>query len=174
MRFRGRYSLFVVAVPFALAATLVAAGCTDEDPNYGPPEAIRGRMIDFGLDASTGTTPTGEGGGGGPTTPRGLFTPLHTSIMGTCTPCHQAGGSGTIPFVGKSEDDSYSLFKTNNFQNLTVPAPNGFFLKGLHTGPALTADQQALTKAWSAAELAGGTGTPDSGAPAPVADAGGD
>ena len=162
-----RRRVLLVSCAFAAVAAMAAgSGCADTDPKYGPPEAIRGRQIDFGIDGGTTVTPT-EGGGN--QTPRQLFTPLRASILLTCTPCHQAGGAGVTFFVGATEDESYATFKAHNYQDLTIPQPKGFFTKGAHTGPALTADQKTLTTNWSKAELAAG-GTPEAGAPT---DAGG-
>jgi hypothetical protein len=153
-----------------LGGSLACVACSDTDPKYGPPEAIRGRKIDYGVEAPA-TEPADGGGGttGGAKTPQQLFNDVYATITGTgegtkCTPCHAPGGIGVTLFVGTGAPDAYTIFKSKGYQDLTKP--NAFYTKGQHSAAPLTAAQQALTKAWSDAEAAGGA--------APPADAGGD
>jgi hypothetical protein len=149
----------------ALGAGAASVACSDTDPRYGPPEAIRGRKIDYGVDVPAATVPTTDSGTPGtPTTvtPQELFNDLYATIQGVasegtkCTPCHAPGGNGVTLFVGTSAVDSYGIFKAKGYQDLTKP--NTFYTKGKHTGEPLTAPQQALAKKWADAELAAGAG----------------
>lgn len=144
-----------------LGASAASVACSDTDPKYGPPEAIRGRKIDYGVEPPTTET---DAGTGGPKTPQQLFNDLYATIQGVgegskCTPCHAPGGNGITLFVGTSAEDSYAIFKSKGYQDLTKA--NSFFTKKAHTGPALTPAQEALTKTWADAEgaPAGGTAT---------------
>lgn len=172
MIFARRRVAFLVGVVAACAGLGAAAGCADTDPKYGPPEAIRGREINFGNNDTTsgGPVTTADSGGGMATGPRALFAPVRKIAQGKCTPCHDPNGTktGNTLFVGTSEDDAYTIFKSKGYQD--IAKPNSFYTKGAHSGPALAADDQTTVKAWADAENAGG-GTPDSGG-AP-ADAGG-
>ena len=168
MVFCRRRLVLVVVVVSSLVGAAAASGCADTDPHYGPPEAIRGRSIDFGDAGSSGTvTPTAEGGAQ-PTAARAAFDKLYASFNPTCSGCHAPNGIGSVKFSPPSKDESYKIFQDQNYKNLTRTPP-GFYNKGSHSGgggPALTAAQQALTQTWSTAESAGGTTTPT--------DAGGD
>lgn len=146
----------------ALGAGAAAVACSDTDPKFGPPEAIRGRKIDYGVEAPA--LPASDAGGtpGGAKTPQQLFNDVYATITGTgegskCTPCHAPGGTGVTLFVGTGAADAHTIFKTKGYQDITKP--NGFHTKGAHTGPALTADQKALAKKWADAEVAGGGAT---------------
>lgn len=144
-----------------VGAGAAAVGCSDTDPKFGPPEAIRGRKIDYGVEAPDPAPADGGGTPGGAKTPEQLFNAVYATITGTgdgskCTPCHAPGGTGVTFFVGTSAADGYAIFKTKGYQDLTKA--NGFYTKGAHTGPALTAEQKTLTKTWADAEVAGGGG----------------
>jgi hypothetical protein len=160
---------FLILVLLGGVAGAGAAACSDGDPHYGPPEAIRGRTIDYGTGA-TADTDSGGGGTGTPKTAPAAFADLYATFAGAangskCTPCHAVGGTSGAAFVATDATSSRAYFLTNGWQNIT--APGSFATKGAHSGPALTAEQKTLTKAWSDAEKAGGgTATPT--------DAGGD
>lgn len=167
----GRSTVALVLVT-ALGTGVALFGCSDGDPNYGKPESIRGRTIDYGTPVAA--TPTDGGGtsSGGAKTPQDLFNVLYNGatvadgIKTTCTPCHATGGTGITLFVADGATNAYKVFQTANFKDLTLPKPHGFFTKGAHSGPALTTTQEAAAKAWSQAEIAAGGSTP-------IADAGG-
>ena len=167
MVLRRRRVACVLALFGAAVIVAAAAGCADTDPRYGTPEAIRGRNIDFGIDA--GSAPPAEGGGS--LSARQSFSALYKTFAGTgatCLPCHAAGGSGSLKFAPPVEADSYKIFKDSSYQDLTKA--NGFYTKGVHSGgggPALTAEQKTLTESWSAAEKKEGSSVQ------PPADAGG-
>lgn len=149
----------------ALGASAVSVACSDTDPNFGPPEAIRGRTIDYGIDVPA-TTPVDGGSTGGAKTPMEAFNDLYATIQGVgegskCTPCHAPGGTGVTLFVGTSATDAYAIFKSKGYQDITKP--NTFYTKGQHSGSPLTPAQQTLAQAWSAAEAAG-SGVTDAGA----------
>jgi hypothetical protein len=134
-----------------------SAACSDTDPRYGPPEAIRGRTIDYGIDEPAQATDAG--GGGGAKTAQPSFNDLYATITGTgegskCTGCHSPGGAGVTFFVSTGAVEAYAIFKNKGYQDLTKP--NSFATKGAHSGPALTKAQKALAKTWSDAEAAGG------------------
>lgn len=164
---RHTVALFLVT---GIGAGVALFACADTDPNFGKPESIRGRTIDYGTPVATDTDAGTSGAA--PTTPQGLFNVLYNGataadgIKTTCTPCHATGGTGGVLFVAGNATDSYKVFQDKGFKDLTIPAPHGFFTKGAHSGPALTATQQAAAKAWSAAEIAGGGTTPTPGADA--------
>lgn len=158
-------------VAFALAAWSGAAGalaaCSDTDPHYGSPDAIRGRVIDYGTPAMM-DTPTPEGGTTTTLTPQQAFAKVYASVNTTCGTCHLAGTGGAAKFFGADEAATYTSFKTAGYDK----ANSAFYTKPAgHPGPALSAAQKTLMDAWIAAEAKGGGSTP---APAPVADAGGD
>lgn len=158
---RSRWSLGVLAA--GVIAGIIAGGCADTDPNYGKPDAIRGRTIDYGTSSGGTTTPTDSGGA--PRSARQLFADLHTTFAGgsgTCLPCHNTNTGGQTPFAVPDVDASYGIFKQKMYNVLATP--NSFYTRGKHGGPELTPAQKSLTEQWSAAEAAGGT---------PIADAGG-
>lgn len=142
------------------SAGVGATACSDTDPRYGPPEAIRGRKIDYGT-----TTPAEADAGGGTGTAKtapAAFADLYATFAGAgdgtkCTPCHAAGGTGGKFFVATDATSSRAFFLANGYQDITKP--NTFATKGQHSGNPLTADQKTLTKTWSDAEKAGGSGT---------------
>lgn len=174
MVLRWRRVACVLALFGAAASAAAAAGCADTDPRYGTPEAIRGRSIDFGIDA--GSAPPAEAGGN--LSARDSFSALYKTFAGsgaTCLPCHAAGGNGSLKFAPPVEADSYKIFKDSNYQNLTKA--NAFYTKGVHSGgsgPGLTAAQKTLTESWSAAEQKEGSpgGGMDASVQQPPADAG--
>ncbi|MBA3376567.1 MAG: hypothetical protein H0U00_12295 [Actinobacteria bacterium] len=172
MRSRNSRLSFVLAVVASTACGLSA--CSDTDPRYGTPEAIKGRKVPFptGTAAEVETDADTDGGGTTQKTPQQLFGVLYNGVGGedavksTCSPCHAPAGTGVTFFVGTDEASAYKIFQDKNYKDTAVPQPKGFFTKGLHTGPALTPNQQAATRKWAAAESAGGTGgtmTPDAG-----------
>lgn len=157
-----------VTVAFVLLAWSGAAGvlaaCSDGDPHYGSPDAIRGRVIDYGTPAMT-STPTPEAGGGGTTlTPQQAFAAVYASVNGTCGSCHLSGTGGAPIFFGADEAGTYTKFKAAGYDK----AGSRFYIKPAHVGPTLTAAQKKLMDAWIAAEAAGG------GTTTPPVDAGGD
>jgi len=151
-------------VAFALLACSGAAGvlaaCSDGDPHYGSPDAIRGREIDYGTPAMTSTTPTPEAGGA-TLTPQAAFAAVYASVNGTCGSCHLMATGGAPVFFGADEAATYTKFKAAGYDK----AGSRFYIKPAHTGPALTAAQKKLMDAWIAAEAAGGgtTTTQDAG-----------
>jgi hypothetical protein len=167
-----KVALFFVVTTCA-ASAVGAAGCADTDPNYGSPESIRGRSVTFPGAEPTTPEPAGEGGTTTVKTPAQLFGELYngvgaaTGIKTTCAGggCHSPAGGGVTLFVATDEAAAYVIFKEKNYKDQTLPQPKGFFTKGGHSGPALTAAQLTVAKAWAVAETAAGGGT------TPVADA---
>lgn len=156
-----RSKLALLFAPFLTVA--VAAGCSDTDPKYGPPQGIRGREIDFGLDAGD-NTPVAEAG---PSTKSA--TELFAELFGTLTDTTEAKGSTCLPchgttqapvFMAATAEETRAKFKTNGYEKL---ATSRFFLKGPHTGKELKPAQKTLTQQWSAAEAAGGGAKGDGG-----------
>ena len=158
-------------VAFALLACSGAVGllaaCSDTDPHYGSPDAIRGRVIDYGTP--TMTDPTPEGGAATTTlTPQQAFSKVYASVSGTCGSCHLTGASGAAKFFGADEAATYTSFKAAGYDK----ANSTFYTKPAgHPGPALTAAQKTLMDAWIAAEANGGGAMMTT---TPAADAGGD
>jgi hypothetical protein len=151
--------MLVLWMGVVLAGGAAAAACSDGDPRFGPPEAIRGRKIDYGVDVpAPEISEEGGSSSGGTRSPQQLFDDVYATIQGVgegtkCTPCHEPGGTGVTLFVGTSAADSYAIFKSKGYQDITKP--NTFATKGQHSGNPLTPAQQALTKKWSEAEGAG-------------------
>jgi len=142
VRTRSKVALFFTPL-LALAA---AAGCSDTDPKYGPPQGIRGREIDFGLDAGD-NTPVPEAG---PSTKSA--TVLFAELFVTLTDTTEAKGSPCV-FMAATAEETRTKFKANGYEKLTT---SRFYLKGAHTGKELKPAQKTLTQQWSAAEAAGG------------------
>ena len=159
-------------VAFGLLACSVTTGlvaaCSDTDPHYGTPDAIRGRTIDYGTPAMM-DTPMPEGGTTTKLTPQQAFAAVYASVNPSCGSCHLSGTSGAPIFFGADEAGTYTKFKAAGYDK----AGSRFYVKPAHTGPALTAAQKKLMDAWIAAEAAGG-GTTTPPADAGVADAAGD
>lgn len=178
MRSRSFRVAFVAGV-FATVAIGLGA-CSDSDPRYGTPEAIKGRKVPFPTAQTTDPGTDTDGGGTTTKTPAQLFGVLYNgatpddALKSTCTPCHATGGNGVTLFIADSEANAYKVFQDHDYKDLTIPQPKGFFTKGAHTGPALTAAQQTAAKKWADAEKAGGgtTPTPEAGAPADAGDGG--
>jgi len=148
---RATVAFLLVTASTALAAVTGGAGCADTDPNYGPPQGIRGREIDFGTGAAP-ATPTPEGGVTPTKSAPEAFADLFATL-GTCSGCH---GATQVPvFVKATSEDTRAEFKKEGYDTLATSA---FYLKPQHTGPALTAAQKKLTELWSAAEAAAGKG----------------
>jgi hypothetical protein len=128
-----------------LAGLASAIGCSDADPNYGPPGIIKGREVDFGIDAGG---PVGEASS--TQTAVDAFAALHKSISGTCAPCHNATPStGAPPFLANSPADSRLFFQKNGY---TTEQSAFFLIKAGHPGGALSDDQKTLFRNWIAAE----------------------
>ncbi|HSO38171.1 MAG TPA: hypothetical protein VLT33_36840 [Labilithrix sp.] len=143
--------LVLLTASAALAGLAGGAGCSDTDPNYGPPQGIKGREIDFGT-GTTPTTPTPEGGVTPTKSAPQAFADLFATL-GTCSGCH---GATQVPvFVKATAEETRAEFKKEGYDTL---ASSAFYLKPQHSGPALTAAQKKLTELWSAAEAAAGKG----------------
>jgi len=161
-------------VAFALLACSGAVGvlaaCSDGDPHYGSPDAIRGRVIDYGTPAMADPTPEGGTTTTTTLTPQQAFSKVYASVNGTCGSCHLAGSGGAVKFFGADEATTYTSFKAAGYDK----ANSQFYMKPAgHPGPALTAAQKALMDVWIAAEAKGGgtmtMTTPEAGAPADAA-----
>lgn len=153
--------LLVVAASGAGACSLT--GCADEDPNYGPPEGIRGRKVEFGGGGGA-TEPEPATDGGGTTTvrtARQLFDDLYKSTSSSCGSCHLSGSPpGATIFYGADANATYPLFKAKGYDK----ANSAFYTKALpHVGGSLTAEQKKLVDLWAAAEAGGGAGAADAG-----------
>jgi hypothetical protein len=163
----SRHTVAFVLLAWTGAAGVLAA-CSDGDPHYGSPDAIRGRVIDYGTPATMGT-PTDEGGTTTTLTPQQAFAAVYTSVSGSCGTCHLTGMPGAPIFFAADEAGTYTKFKAAGYDK----AGSRFYVKPAHEGPTLTAAQKKLMDVWIAAELAGGGTTPPADA-ATAADAGGD
>jgi hypothetical protein len=158
MRARRLTIVFLLLLGGSAAAGVSA--CSDTDPRYGPPEAIRGRKIDYGQGV---TAEEDSGGGTGtPKTAPAAFADLYATFAGAgdgtkCTPCHAPGGTGGKFFVATDATSSRAFFLANGYED--IAKPNTFATKGQHSGNPLTAAQKTLTKTWSDAEKAAGGGT---------------
>lgn len=154
-----------VMLAMVMLSGLTAAlgfGCADVDPRYGPPQATKGREVDFGLDAG-GPAPVVEAG---PSTKSAkdifadLFTALDVTVTG-CLPCH--GAAQQPVFLLADAEATRAKFKTLGYDKL---ATSRVYLKVQHAGPPMNAAEKGLMQQWSAAEAAGRGTTP--------VDAGGD
>jgi mono/diheme cytochrome c family protein len=150
---RVTIGLVLLNAALAVAASLGSAGCADTDPNYGPPQGIKGREVDFGTGPAPATPAPNVEGGVTPTTKSApeAFAELFATL-GTCSGCH---GAAQVPvFVKATAEDTRAEFKKQGYDTI---ATSRFYLKPQHTGPGLTAAQKKLTETWSAAEAASGT-----------------
>lgn len=110
------------------------------------------------VDKCSGTG-GGSGGGDGGTTTSGpgktvFVSELYPSINPTCGSCHLQGTGGAPIFFGATADATYTLFRSNGFQQ-----GGELVSKGPHAGPPLTTAQVALVQKWQTAEAGGGGGT---------------
>lgn len=146
-------SWLVLALSGAIGA-MSAMSCADTDPRYGPPQGIRGRKIDFGIDASP--VEAGPSTKPAPELFADLFATLtdSTEAKGSkCIPCHASTQAPV--FMAVTAEETRAKFKALGFDRLET---SRFYLKGQHTGNALKPEQKALTQQWAAAEAAGGDG----------------
>ena len=162
LEMRARPLTIVFLLLLGASAAALATACSDTDPRYGPPEAIRGRTVDYGNGNTPAATTDAGGTPGTPKTAAAAFDDLYATFAGTaagtkCTPCHATGGTGGKFFVATDAASSRAFFLANGYQD--VAKPNSFATKGQHSGNPLTAGQQTLTKTWADAEKAGGGGT---------------
>ena len=141
--------LVLLTAGAGLAGLAGGTGCADTDPNYGPPQAIRGRTIDFGTGGSTPAPTPNDGGAVVPTKPAPeAFADLFATLS-TCSGCH---GATQVPvFVKATSEETRAEFKKEGYDTLTSSA---FYLKKQHSGPELTPAQKTLTELWAAAEAA--------------------
>lgn len=164
--------LWLVACVLGSTTTLVV-GCSDTDPNYGPPGAIYNSNYKPILGGSTSGT-SGSGGTSGtsgttPADPKAAFAAFFDATKSSCGSCHanltSVNGKPDKLFFAPAgtptADATLAAFKTFN---LTQPAAtNPFYnVAAGHPGPALTADQKKAMDAWLAAEASGG-GASDAG-----------
>ncbi len=101
----------------------------------------------------------GGGGGGGSDGGTGNALTIwnnevYPKVNATCGSCHRAGTGGAAIFFGADAAATYTLFKQRKYHL----ANSAFVTKGLHNGPALTADERASVDKWVAAEAGGGGG----------------
>jgi len=147
-----------LALVLALGALIGA--CADQDAPFSPPGAIRNITI---FPAEESGAPVVEAGPVSAEGKEAFVTQVHASVQPTCAPgCHVAGGSaGAINvFFGADAPASYDLFKAKAFDR----AGCRFYVKGAHSGPALTDPQKAILDAWYAKEAAGAGGVADAAA----------
>jgi hypothetical protein len=152
---RRRFTVVLVLVAIFCSGIAALAGCADEDPKYGPPEAIRGRKIDYGTGVSA-DEPAAEGG---VATAQSAFKALFDSIDKTCNDCHTTGRSGAKKFFGANAEATRTIFKTEGYTTVT----SAFYTKPQHLGPPLDAAQKKLFEAWIALEAGGTPAAPDGG-----------
>lgn len=163
------------ARPLALAAVASSAlaaaaiGCSDTDPNFGPPGAISKYTPDLG--GSSGTTPTSEGGSPGGATAMELFAivydgPNNVGTKTSCGSCHataaSVGNKPELVFYGADVNATYTNFKKpeNGFEK----AGSRFYnVSPGHPGPALTAAQKKAMDDWIAKEAGGASAPGDAG-----------
>jgi hypothetical protein len=142
-----------------LAAGLASMlGCADTDPDYGPPGIIKGRQVDFGIDAGA-AEPIPEAA---PTTKSAvqLFADLFATMTDTtgkagspCIPCHATTQSPV--FMAGTAEETRAKFKTNGYQTLATSA---VYKKMDHASKALVEAQKVIFRQWAAAEAAPGGG----------------
>ena len=116
---------------------------------------------------SAGAGPGAVGAGGGQTgmTARAFFDANVEPILATsCASCHSSQFDDEGPdYLGDSPASYYASIDAAGF--ITLPKNSMLLLKGEHTGPALTADQQTQVRNWFEMEVVergledGGSGT---------------
>jgi hypothetical protein len=153
---RNRRTLALVMMTLAagLPGSVGSAGCQEPDPNYGSPQVLKGREVDFGTDA--GAAPVPEAAPSGKPANE-LFAELFVTMTdtgqakgSTCLPCH--GTTQAPVFMAATAEETRTKFKAAGYEKL---ATSRFYLKGAHTGRELTPAQKTLTQQWAAAEAGG-------------------
>lgn len=92
-----------------------------------------------------------SGAPGATTSATTVFTgEVYPAVQRTCGSCHLTGTGGAPIFFGADATSSYSQFKAKGYHL----ANSRLVTKGVHNGPALTADQRAAIDKWVAAEAA--------------------
>lgn len=170
-----RPAFFVRALSFlaglGVCATALVTGCSDKDPNFGPPGAIyNANYTPIPGNASSSTT-SGSTSGGTPTDPKAAFAAVFEATKATCGGCHaNATTAGNkpenvffAPAASPTVDETYAIFKKAGNDFHKDKATNRFYnVAGGHPGPALTPAQKQAMDAWIGAE-AGGGGATDAG-----------
>jgi hypothetical protein len=159
----------LAAVSFVVLSVCGALGaCSDAEPEFGLPSAIKGKSPVGGSGTSATPAPSGTPAPTGSAGEQLFLSTVEPAVKAQCGTgtCHiEAGSFGK--FFGATAQESYGLFKGRNFHT----APN-FRDKGqpgapAHQGGTLSDDNRAKFSQWMTAEQGGGA------TPAP-ADAGGD
>lgn len=110
-------------------------------------------LIAGGSTACLGEVVPGEGpgdSGGGASAARKKFDTALPAMTTACAACHV---SGTDDFMaGATSDEKYTKLVGSNVVNFTAPASSRLLTKGLHSGPAFTAEQASPVLEWLNAE----------------------
>lgn len=156
----------------ALTATLLIGGITVGAQGAGC-NNNSGVLMPSGSSVTTSTTT----GGGEPCGNEGITffkEDVSPIIDQGCASCHSASysdGYGAPDFLGSSEADYYDKLTANSRYVGDRPENSLFLKKGIHTGPAFTADQAAIVSDWlvlEASERFGDCTEQSGGGPAPI------
>jgi cytochrome c553 len=135
---------------FLLVTMLFAAACTE-----GPTFILQNDDGDEGgggtgagnNEAASGAGATGEGAG----TPSGgaqakFIDEVYPAIATECGSCH---AQPTAPqFLAANAEASYATIVAYTPSLIAVPDNSNLILHGVHTGPAMNAQQESLVRAW--------------------------
>jgi hypothetical protein len=114
---------------------------------------------------------SGGGGGGGDNGDGGtgsakqeFVSTVYPAIQPTCAKCHASGDRGAPVFLAANADGSYNALEGSPGL-IAAPTSSPLVQHGLHSGPALTEDQNNIVAKWltdeaNARNLGGDTGKP--------------
>lgn len=124
----------------AFGVSVALGACADEDPRFGGPGAIQNVDV-FPTSTSTPPAPPPQS-----LSARETFEQVVYPAIASCGGgCHIDGGSATgASFIGADPASTYDRFKERGFDK----PGSRFYVKGAHTGPALTVEQKALLDDW--------------------------
>lgn len=115
-------------------------------------------------NSGTGNSGTGAGGNVEGAAYDYFISDVFPAIDGPCGSCHATGDVGAPIFMAASADASYNAMEGAGL--IAIPANSVLIQHGVHTGPALTPNEQTIVETWLNMEadergLAGGGGGDD-------------
>jgi hypothetical protein len=153
----------LLALVTACLASVSVAACTQQPGTFvlNPAEDDDDGGDDGGEGAGNPGTTTGATVGGGGEAKAMFISNVFPAISTDCGSCHTTGESGAPVFLGASAEASYTAITSYTPTLIAVPENSNLVLHGVHTGPALTGDQEGVVSAWLQKEaeergLAGG------------------
>ncbi len=154
---RGFFPLACVSA-LLVSGLLAAVGCSDTDPTYGPPGAIK----NYDPIVGSGSSTSSGGEAGAVKTAAAAWTDVYAMLKTAgCPGCHAPpGASGAPVFLGADEASSRDSVKAKGYQTPEAAGNmKGLATRGAHSGRALKPEEIALITAWRNAEAKEGGGT---------------